>query len=170
MKRWTREELELLYEQTKYKSTPQIAKEMGYKKGRAISLVLRRHGFPPLYGRRQALLNLTEPQKAYVAGILDGEGYISIKPLAITIANTHYGIISYLKSLMGGFIGTRKQRELRHKQIYIWRSYAVLTRGLLSQILPYLIIKREKALEVLGQYNTYNGYKGIETTGKVRIG
>lgn len=100
----------------------------------------------------------TELEKAYLAGLLDGEGHIGVtlsKPrgngewrthaLQVTLANTHIETLAWVKSVWGGTLHTRTQPCQRvpigNSQ---WTSAAAAS--LLKEILPYLRVKRSQAL------------------------
>jgi hypothetical protein len=122
-----------------------------------------------LNGRlRRPELNMTkfsETTKAYLAGIIDGEGTITIvknnrkrkkgkeyfySRAVVTIANTSYSLLDYLKSLeIGGFSYDRR-RVPRYKQVFQWCLASILSvYSFLKAILPYLVIKKSKAEEVI---------------------
>jgi hypothetical protein len=99
---------------------------------------------------------------AYLAGIIDGEGCLSIGAgrrqkwgvvnynSIMSVANTDIRLIKWLHSNFGGNFFNGKQQRPTIKKHYIWR---VLRHKdielLLLAILPYLIIKREQAIILL---------------------
>lgn len=104
-----------------------------------------------------------ETQKAYLAGIIDGEGTITVtknkrvskkngktyfyyRPV-ITIANTDYKLLSFLKSLnLGSTNYDRRQGKEHWKQAFQWCLASIKPiYSLLKEIHPYLIIKKDKA-------------------------
>jgi hypothetical protein len=104
---------------------------------------------------------LTEKQAAYLAGLIDGEGTITIAfrygdgkkhvtpnmfPL-ILISNTNKALIDYARNLVQGSTlkqgnGISRNRKLVY-QIQIAKLLDV--ENLLTQLLPYLIAKRRQA-------------------------
>lgn len=106
-----------------------------------------------------------ESTKAYIAGIIDGEGtimitnsrqrtakrgdYIYNRPI-VTIANTSYKLLDYLNSLeIGGYSNDARIRGNR-KQCFQWCLASTLPiYSFLKAILPYLVIKKERAEEVM---------------------
>jgi hypothetical protein len=85
----------------------------------------------------------------YLAGIVDGEGsivYTGVHQPILTVANTNYELIKWLKRKLGGKTYFGKLQRSNYQICYLWRLhkrsevYIVLNR-----ILPYLIIKREAA-------------------------
>lgn len=112
------------------------------------------------------LSHWSEVQKAYMAGIIDGEGTITIvknnrkfkngrqyqySRAVITIANTSYLLLDYLKSLdIGGFSYDKRINAKHHKQAFQWCLASVSpVYSLLKTILPYLVIKKSRAEEVI---------------------
>jgi len=111
---------------------------------------------------------------AYFAGIMDGEGTITIcrseyvanrkaegnRParryktvgisLKISVKNTDMRLMKWLKSRFGGeyYLDTGKKPE-NWKDSYVWHYAAESKEDFLLAILPYLIIKREQALVAL---------------------
>jgi len=140
--------------------------------------LLERHGKAGCYckaGRmgfshklKIAPLNLTkfsEITKAYLAGIIDGEGTITLSKCKwtrkhssgfttrpqVTIVNTDLKLLEYLKSLdIGGFSYDKRKNNEHSKQAYQWGLSAHLTiYGFLKEIQRYLVIKKDKAEMVM---------------------
>lgn len=96
---------------------------------------------------------LSREEAAWLAGLFDGEGCIS-QPrkehrasLRLTITNTHYGLLERILEVAGvGKIIDHKAPTDRHSQTWNWQCYSDNARDLLRQMLPWLIVKREKAL------------------------
>ncbi len=96
----------------------------------------------------------------YLAGIIDGEGCITIgagvKPTCINynalvlVQNTSKKLIDWLQSNFGGQIYLSKKATEKTKEAWMWRitKQKDIETFLLS-ILPYLIIKREQAKVLL---------------------
>ena len=90
---------------------------------------------------------------AYVAGILDGEGSISIRNQAphhnfqirIVVVNTFLPLLKNLQEQFAGSIYQRKPIGLSKKECYEWVSTGNQAEGILKQLLPYLLIKRKQA-------------------------
>lgn len=110
--------------------------------------------------RSSVRLNLPEKPTdlAYLAALLDGEGYITIaasprSAVRVGITNTDIGIMNWLKSIGGGVClhGTALK-----KQCYNWQLYSRLdTRAFLEAVIPYMRMKNEKAakaIEILSRW------------------
>jgi hypothetical protein len=94
---------------------------------------------------------------AYVAGLFDGEGYIrcSFKKhhkgrkrgmeFWIIVTNTYRPILEYLRMSFGGSIYENPSRSSKHKMSYFWKLTSRNAFVVLSQIAPYLKVKREQA-------------------------
>ena len=109
--------------------------------------------------RPSEMIELTKVQQAYVAGILDGEGTITVSfgrphkgsvmptmsPL-ITITNSNMELISYLQQLLpGSTIKTTKETNIR-KAVYTIQIARLLDiEKLIIQIQPYMVAKNKQA-------------------------
>jgi len=95
----------------------------------------------------QKVLCLTEPEAAYIAGLVDGEGSIIQKKgwLVMSLGSTCHEAIEFLQDKVGGrsyFYPTGS--GMGHKPFWRWqlsKKYAV--REVLRRLGPYLIIKRQ---------------------------
>ena len=97
---------------------------------------------------------------AYLAGILDGEGSISVQrqrsgkrmlvyhKLLVRVCNTDYRLMAWLKASYGGSVRSER-RSADRKVIYHWTVSGVAATRALAGIEPHLIIKRERALTAL---------------------
>ena len=108
--------------------------------------------------------SVPEWKRGYLAGLIDGEGSIIIPKkknlrVGIYIANTHVGVLEWcLRNFPFGNLRLvkRKQRyssdgKIKHDICY--QFYSQGTRNvymILVGLLPYLIIKKEKAEECVG--------------------
>ena len=88
--------------------------------------------------------------RAYLAGIIDGEGSIGIDnhggvrtpSVRITLTNTNIDMLAELKVLWGGWLTTRRQRKIGWKYVadLVWAGKP--TDKVLKAIRPYLRAKR----------------------------
>ena len=99
---------------------------------------------------------------AYLAGIIDGEGWFEFddgkrkRPCwKIGVINTSLELLNWIQERIGGLIRKRKRvkkingNEYR-KQTYAYCLYGIKpTCSLLKALFPYLIVKRKKAREML---------------------
>jgi len=98
----------------------------------------------------------------YLAGIIDGEG--CVKPHSSSsnflrgykkqiqarceVSNTSKELADWLQKNFGGDVRTVK-REGNRKTQYWWRLRNGEMKKVLPQIIPYLIVKKEEALQTL---------------------
>ncbi|WP_297637993.1 hypothetical protein [uncultured Clostridium sp.] len=118
---------------------------------------------------------MTETEKAYIAGIIDGEGSIMLQRIhknefpspCVSIASTTLELFDFIKKAYGkGTIIKKKNYNLeRHKDCY---SY-VLRRNdaidFLKEISPYLIIesKKKRANLIITKYKKLTPRNGRYT-------
>ena len=121
--------------------------------------------------------SLTEPQKAYLAGFIDGEGYIGLTfqikretfqnsatpryhPYLI-IANNNSPVLFYVKDIIGeGRIYRQKRNIERQKPGFQYKLTKMeVLEKLLAAIEPYLVVKRQQAKLLLKYLNTRRSKK-----------
>jgi len=106
-----------------------------------------------------------DTDRAYIAGLVDGEGCIAItrrklKKLKndkwyyepqVIISNTKKDMVNFCVSHYGGWIASAIGRigNRDYKRIYHWKITGEDMRQLLREVLPYLILKRRQARIVL---------------------
>lgn len=122
---------------------------------------------------RQAQIDaLTDVELAYIAGIIDGEGTISVMRNAsayrrgttpvqyfgrIHVVNTCVEMMNWLNQKIGGAqMKTRKTKE-HYKDVYLLLVNGCACAMLCKRLLPYLIIKRRQAELVVALYSV--GFK-----------
>lgn len=90
---------------------------------------------------------------AYFAGIIDGEGCISLTPnkrgvwnAVVIVASTFRSMLEWIEENYGGGIHFHKRGGNR-KHLWDWRvSSKEDISNIIDKVLPFLIIKREQAL------------------------
>jgi hypothetical protein len=92
---------------------------------------------------------LTPTQAAYIAGLLDGEG--SMYGNTIKITQAEYGVEALwkVKELAGvGGVSVHRHATDKWQTVYRYQIQSKkLGREFLAQLIPYMIVKKEKALE-----------------------
>lgn len=97
-------------------------------------------------------------EAAYLAGFFDGEGVITIVEhsgltsyfLEVRVDNTSLGPLQKFKSAFGGkILPIKANTELSCKPLFRWRIGGSGTLRTLQTMLPFLDIKREKALKAI---------------------
>jgi hypothetical protein len=94
---------------------------------------------------------MTRAEKAYAAGLFDGEGYVSIRTdrrPTVRVTNTNIEVLLWLQDRWGGRISLYRERENRIA-CYYWTTRTDETAAFLEDILPYLIIKNGRASDAL---------------------
>lgn len=122
---------------------------------------------------------LPETVKAYVAGLLDGEGSIALhyrtekrqnRYLQVIIYNTNARLMEWLKEQLGGHSFSKVQSNPRHKTAMKWVLSTRPAVELLGAVLPYLVIKRphaELALNFFQVLETYRNEFGARALGEL---
>lgn len=105
---------------------------------------------------------LTTPEAAYIAGLIDGEGTITLtrkhrnenRQLAITISNTERRLLNFVLTAIGaGKITGKRTSQPHHTPSFTYALYNRQALNLLEQIHPYLkTYKAERAALILRDY------------------
>jgi len=113
-------------------------------------------------------LNATDA--AYIAGLIDGEGTITLsrkhrnenRQLAITISNTEKGLLDFVLSTVGaGKITNKRTTHSHHTPSYTYAIYNRQALSLLEQVHPYLrTYKVERSALILRDYLTLTPRNG----------
>lgn len=90
---------------------------------------------------------------AYLAGIVDGEGTITLtknnqhsmfrKPV-VSVSNTDTALIEWIKARFGGKVSNRVSRNPRHKPAFEWRLEYNKALEMLGMIAPFLRVSSKK--------------------------
>jgi hypothetical protein len=114
---------------------------------------------------------LEEVEKAYLAGIVDGEGTVTLTrhhknethTPRVSVANNNLELLKWIKVLYGGTITNKKKRLPHHKNSYVW--YVGQNRAIrfLNEIKQYLIIKRQQADLISSTYKSVTHRAGKYT-------
>jgi len=107
-------------------------------------------------------MGLTEAEKGYIAGFLDGEGCITIvhsksNPsgwLQVSFTNTNKSVLDWIQKRTQGKVYLLHKGKGNQKPSYILHTWALQAKNLLKQLLPHLQIKREVAELALQWQNT----------------
>jgi hypothetical protein len=161
--RWTETQIAFARDNWKTMPRPEIAARLG-KSLDAVTHYAYRYGWSQREPA-QTYEHLTSEELAYIAGIIDGEGHIEIglgkigvtkqtrHAVSIVVANTHFGLLDWLRRrLPGSYIRPRvlvKAKPHWKPQWYLRLHRRGSVQSLLTQVLPHLIVKRERALEAL---------------------
>jgi len=114
---------------------------------------------------------LEEVEKAYLAGIVDGEGTVTLMkhhknetPVPfVSIANNNLELLKWTKFLVGGNICSKKKRLLHHSDSYVLNIRQDRALRFLNEIKEYLIIKKQQAELITAQYKAVTPRTGKYT-------
>lgn len=95
---------------------------------------------------------MTEIDLAYLAGIIDGEGCISIVKYPwghfncrISVVNTDVRLMVWLQESWGGGLSTPRQVKPHWKPTMMWILSGEKAVDLIKELQPYLMLKKEQA-------------------------
>jgi len=114
---------------------------------------------------------LNEIEKAYIAGIVDGEGSIGLwrhhknetHTPNVTVANNSLPLLQWIQSKAGGGITSKKKRQAHHGDSYAWSVRQDRAISFLNEIKGYLIIERQQAELITGEYKAVTHRAGKYT-------
>ena len=118
---------------------------------------------------------LKETEKAYIAGILDGEGCVSIAKsnrsylnypyyqLRVIIAMSDKNVIDLLTKKLGGYQQSIKMKNINHKISYRWQLTCDDAENFLRLIEKYLIVKK---MHCKAAFNFRKTKKGRSNSGR----
>ncbi|MBL1458401.1 MAG: LAGLIDADG family homing endonuclease [Methylophaga sp.] len=105
---------------------------------------------------------LTPPIAAYIAGLIDGEGTVTLcrkhknenRQLAVSISSTEKYLLEYVLEVVGtGKITTKKTVKTHHSPSFTYAIYNRQALNLLTQISPYLrTYKKHRSQLILKDY------------------
>ena len=111
------------------------------------------------------LRRMKKTDVAWLAGLFDGEGTLYVQPTGsksgvgtgcanLIIVNTNLELLSKVCEITGvGLVSkSGKPQKSNHAQKYHWKCYGMNAVELLCRMLPWLIVKREKAIQVITLY------------------
>jgi len=114
---------------------------------------------------------LEEVEKAYLAGIVDGEGTVTLMkhhknetPAPhVSVANNNLYLLKWIKSIVGGNICRKKKRLPHHKDSYAWNVRQDRALCFLNEIKQYLKIKKQQAELISSTYKKVTNRAGRYT-------
>jgi hypothetical protein len=118
---------------------------------------------------------------AYLAGIIDGEGYIGIHrgrvnarsekivyKVRLIVCNTKVCLMDWLVNNFGGAYYKKPIKSLKHNQSYNWYLHCEQAGKILELVYPYLVIKQKQAELALAyrkiqklHLHTHRGYFAV---------
>jgi len=114
---------------------------------------------------------LDEVEKAYVAGIVDGEGTVTLMQHhknetptpCVSVANNNLELLKWLRLRFGGTIVSKKKRLPYHNDSYAWSVRQDRAIRFLDGIKQYLIVKRSQADLITQKYKSVTHRAGKYT-------
>ena len=116
---------------------------------------------------------LSNTDAAYLAGLIDGEGTVTLtrkhrnenRQLCVSISSTEIGLLEFVLAVTGvGKITNKKTSESHHARSYAYAVYNRQALALLENTLPFLrSYKRDRAKLILRDYLTVTPRNGKYT-------
>lgn len=111
---------------------------------------------------------------AYLAGIIDGEGTITLsynskndafRRLFVSVANTDCGLINWLQERFGGKVRARAVHNPKHRPAFEWRIEQDHALRVLKNLSTFLRVesKRRRAEYILAHYKSVTVRNGRYT-------
>ena len=103
---------------------------------------------------------MNQVEKAYLAGIVDGEGTVTLSrhhknetpAPCVSVANNDLRLLKWIKNRVGGVIVTKKKYKIHHNDSYAWSIRQDRAIRFLKEIKQYLIIKKQQAELITKSY------------------
>jgi hypothetical protein len=117
------------------------------------------------------VIPLNEVERAYLAGIIDGEGTVTLTrqrrnetPVpTVSVANNNLELLKRIRRWLGGSIILKKKRKAHHNESYAWMIRHDKALRLLKDVQPYLIVKRPQAGLIIRKYKSVTHRAGRHT-------
>jgi len=117
------------------------------------------------------VIPLVELEKAYIAGIVDGEGTVTLMkhhknetPIPfVSVANNNLKLLQWIKQRCGGLIVSKKKYKPQHNDSFAWSVRQDRALRFLKEIVKYLIIKKPQATLILKKYKVVTHRAGKYT-------
>jgi hypothetical protein len=113
---------------------------------------------------RLGRIRLTDLEAAWLAGFVDGEGHIGLKPAGIagrlvprlSVVNTHRATLEAIRRMTGaGFITPLTRASKAWKPAFQWEATNTAALGIVRALQPYLRVKRRQARVLMRYLSTY---------------
>lgn len=135
------------------------------------------------YQQKVSVITLSDAERAYAAGLIDGEGCIRLTKrgeqggtglrvgqytLTVEVTNTSKAMLDWLMQRFGGSLSYAEESyELNRKAKWHWRVSANKALYALDAIFPYLIVKRTQG-KLGRRFQRYAQYAGRAVTPKIQ--
>ena len=126
--------------------------------------------------KRWEVVPLIKLEKAYVAGIVDGEGTVTLMkhhknetPLpCVSIANNNLRLLQWIRHRCGGLIASKKKYKPHHNDSFVWSVRHDRALRFLNEIVGFLIVKKPQATLILKKYKSVTHRAGKYTPKMLR--
>ena len=106
---------------------------------------------------------MSNAQRAWLAGIIDGEGWISVLScsgrnlLVLGVGNTDEAIVRCCQKIAnGGSITSRLPQGFGTRVQWIWQINGLAAQKMIRQVMPYLVgIEKRRRAELVMQFPCY---------------
>ena len=103
---------------------------------------------------------------AYLAGLVDGEGWIGyLSTPSIQIDSVSPSLVTGPSVLFGGSVSTQ---DRKHSKVFRWRVHGPTAVGILKALLPYLRYKKRQA-ELVARMSRYPSKSAMHTAMQKRL-
>jgi hypothetical protein len=117
------------------------------------------------------VIPLVEVEKTYLAGIVDGEGTVTLMrhhknetPVpCVSVANNNLALLQWIKDRLGGHISSKKVYNIWHKKSYVWLAKQDRALRILNEIKKYLLVKKPQADLITEKYKSVTHRAGKYT-------
>jgi len=115
---------------------------------------------------------LEEIEKAYIAGLIDGEGTVTLSRKhsnetaspEVSIANNDLQLLAWVRNAVAaGKISLKRKNRPHHHQSYTWSIRDNKAISFLNEIKNYLIVKKQQAELITTSYKMYTPRNGKYT-------
>lgn len=109
-------------------------------------------------------IRLTSLEAAWLAGFVDGEGHIGLKPAGavgrlvprLSVVNTHRPTLEAIRKMTGaGFIAPLTRSSPKWKLAFQWEITNTAALGVVRALQPFLRVKRRQARVLMRYLSTY---------------
>lgn len=108
----------------------------------------------------------TPTDLAYLAGLVDGEGWIGyLSTPSIQIDSVSPSLVTTPSVLFGGSVSTQ---DRKHSKVFRWRVHGPTAVGILKALLPYLRYKKRQA-ELVARMSRYPAKSAMHTAMQKRL-
>jgi hypothetical protein len=120
-------------------------------------------------------------EKAYLAGLIDGEGCVGATQLrdkrpgrgpgvmfTVFVSMCDRECVDLLVEIYGGSIRVRDPKKARHRLVYTWQGYGEIGASLLRDTLPFLRLKKGQAEAYIAARVSFTGGPKKGVSGSVQ--